>query len=74
MDDTTRDLIRRLYFVEQRPVRKIGEALALAPHAVRAALVLPGGRRDERVPGPIADALAADAPGRAHDRAHEGRR
>lgn len=74
MDDTTRARIRHLYFVEQRPLRKIGQELALAPHAVRAALVLPGGRRDECVPGPVADALGADPPARARLRALERRR
>lgn len=74
MDDTTRARIRHLYFVEQRPLRKIGQELAVAPHAVRAALVLPGGRHDERVPGPSTDSLAADAPVRARLRALEGRR
>ena len=74
MDDTTRARIRHLYFVERRPLRTIGQELALAPHAVRAALVLPGGRRDERVPGPSADALAAEAPTRVRLRALEGRR
>jgi hypothetical protein len=74
MDDTTRARIRHLYFVEQRPLRKIGQELALAPHAVRAALVLPGGRHDERVPGPVADAVAADALAHVRLRALEGRR
>jgi hypothetical protein len=74
MDDATRGLIRRLYFVERRPVRLIGDALALAPHAVRSALVLPGGRRDERVPGPVAVALAAGAPSRADHSVREARR
>ncbi len=74
MDDTTRARIRHLYFVDQLPLRTIGRELALAPQAVRAALVLPGGRRDERVPGPVADALSADAPARARLRALEGRR
>jgi hypothetical protein len=74
MDDTTRARIRHLYFVEQCPLRKIGQELALATQAVRAALVLPGGRRDERAPSPVVDALAADAPAGARLRALEGRR
>lgn len=74
MDDTTRARIRHLYFVEQRPLRQIGQELALAPHAVRAALVLPGGRHDERAPGPSADSLAANSPARTRLRALEGRR
>ncbi len=52
MDDATRALIRQLYFVARQPVRAIGESLALAPHAVRAALVLTGGERDGRAPSP----------------------
>ncbi len=73
MDDVTRDLIRRLYFVEQCPVRQIGEALSLAPRAVRAALILPGGRRDERPRAPAVDALA-DAGCGPRERDHGGHR
>lgn len=74
MDEATRALIRRLYFVEQHPMRSIGEALSLAPRAVRSALVLPGGRRDEREPGPVADALAPPTTPPTHHRVREGRR
>ena len=58
MDQDMRDRIRHLYFVERVPMREIAEALALSAHAVRGALVLPGGRSDRLDPAPIARALA----------------
>ena len=64
MDADIRDRIRHLYFVERVTLRAIAESLALAPHAVRAALVLPGGQPVRRGPAPIATALAATAPAR----------
>lgn len=58
MDQAVRDQIRHLYFVERMPVRVIAESLELSAHAVRGALVLPGGRADRRDPTPMATALS----------------
>jgi hypothetical protein len=62
MTQDTRDRIRHLYFVERMPLRRIAETLTLAPHAVRSALVLPGGQPARRDPQPVATALAANDP------------
>jgi len=62
MTADTRDRIRHLYFVERMPLRRIAEALTLAPHAVRAALVLPGGQPVRHDPQPVATALSANDP------------
>ncbi len=63
MDEPTRAVIRHLYFVERRSLRTIAETLTLAPHAVRAALVLPGGTAAQRSPEPVTAAAASLDPG-----------
>jgi len=52
MKDETRAWIRHLYFVEHLALDVIAKELRLSRRTVRRALVVPGGARRRREPGP----------------------